>query len=123
MIVYDDGEQIRCFAHVKEVVSCVIQLTEHPETAGKVFNIGSDRPIKINELAAAVVAKINPRVEIVHRPYEEAYGLNFEDVRRRVPDVSRLEGQLGTKPSMNLGEILDDIIRWKKSSMQTEIRS
>lgn len=108
--VYDDGGQVRCFAHVGEVVECVIRLMETPEAVGRVFNIGSDEPISIRELAEAVVAKIDPHVAIEHVPYSRAYGEDFEDVRRRVPDVSRLEATIGFKPRMPLDEILDDII-------------
>jgi UDP-glucose 4-epimerase len=54
-------------------------------------------------------------VKIQYKPYEEAYGANFEDVRRRVPNIDRLEAAIGKKPTATLGEILDDIIEWKRS--------
>jgi UDP-glucose 4-epimerase len=115
VVVYDDGEQVRCFAHVGEVVDCVIRLMETSEAEGGVFNIGSDEPVSIRRLAEEVTSRIGPRVPIEYLAYNEAYGQDFEDVRRRVPDVSRLERTIGTKPTMPLGEILDDIIRWKRS--------
>ena len=114
LIVYDDGRQVRCFAHVREVVDCVIRLMETPQAAGRVFNIGSDQPISIRSLAEMVIEKVNPKIPIEHLPYREAYGENFEDVRRRVPDLSQLQDTLGSKPVMALDEILDDIIRWKR---------
>lgn len=118
VVVYDDGTQVRCFAHVREVVDCIIRLMEKPETAGGVFNIGSDQPVSIQQLAEEVIARTDPAVEIAYKPYEEAYGLNFEDVRRRVPNVDRLSAAIGTKPTSTLGEILDDIIAWKRETAE-----
>ena len=63
------------------------------------------------------IQRVNPAVKIEYLPYREAYGDDFEDVRRRVPDVSRLESILGKKPTMSLGAILDDIIRWKREQL------
>lgn len=118
LVVYDDGRQERCFAHVAEVVECVVRLTEAPAAAGQVFNIGSDRPVSIRDLAEEVVRRTKSGSAVTFRPYHEAYGQSFEDVRRRVPDVSRLEGVIGFKPSMPLGQILDDII----GAMRAELR-
>lgn len=115
IVVYDDGEQVRCFGHVREVVDAVIGLVETPAAHGQVFNIGSDEPVSIRQLAEEIIRRIDPKLKIEFLPYRDAYGDDFEDVRRRVPDVSRLEGILGRKPSMKLGEILDDIISWKRS--------
>ena len=115
VVVYDDGQQVRCFGHVREVVDCVIGLTESPAAYGQVFNIGSDEPITVRELAEKIIERVDPSVRIEHIPYADAYGNDFEDVRRRVPDISRLAATLGRKPSMSLGEILDDIVAWKRS--------
>ena len=109
LVVYDDGRQERCFAHVSEVVEAVLRLMETPEAAGGVFNIGSDRPVSIRELAEEVVRRTGSKSAVSFQPYDEAYGHRFEDVRRRVPDLTRLERTIGFKPSMSLGEILDDV--------------
>jgi len=114
LVVYDDGEQIRSFAHVREVVDCIIRLMDTPEAEGRVFNIGSDEPVSIRRLAEEVIARIDSQASMEFLPYSEAYGEDFEDVRRRVPDLSRLEETLGTRPKMPLGEILDDIICTRK---------
>lgn len=114
VIVYDDGQQVRCFSHVREVVKIVARLMETPAAVGRVFNIGSDQPVSVCELARAVIERIDPKIELKFIPYSEAYGADFEDVRRRVPDLTRLEETLGTKPRLSLGEILDDIIRHKQ---------
>ncbi|WP_240928046.1 NAD-dependent epimerase/dehydratase family protein [Thalassoroseus pseudoceratinae] len=113
-VVYDDGGQVRCFAHVREVVDCIIRLVETPAAHGRVFNVGGDSPVSIRQLAEEVVARVDPNLEIDSLPYNAAYGSDFEDVRRRVPCLDRLQSVLGMKPSLSLGEILDDIIRWKR---------
>lgn len=114
VVVYDDGSQVRCYAHVHEVVDCVVRLMETPSAAGKIFNIGSDQPASVMELARAVIERVDPAVRIEHIPYAQAYGDDFEDIQRRVPDVRRLGTTIGRTPSMPLGEILDDIIAWKR---------
>ncbi len=113
VVVYDDGRQVRCFAHVKEVVDSIIRLMDTPAANGQVFNVGSDQPVSIRQLAEEVIARVNPELSIEYLPYNKAYGEDFEDVRRRVPCLDRLEKTLGIKPRMTLGEILDDIIAWK----------
>ncbi|HUG90206.1 MAG TPA: NAD-dependent epimerase/dehydratase family protein [Planctomycetaceae bacterium] len=114
VVVYDDGGQVRCFAHVREVVACVIRLMETPAAQGQVFNIGSDQPVSIRELAEEVTRRVEPRVPIEYLPYADAYGDDFEDVRRRVPNLDRLEATIGMKPRMPLGEALEEIIRWMR---------
>ncbi len=115
VVVYDDGGQVRCFAHVREVVASIMKLMQTPAAQGQVFNIGSDRPWSIRQLAEAVIAKVDPSIRIEHLPYSKAYGDDFEDVRRRVPDVSRLKQTIGSVPRLGLESILDDIIAWKRS--------
>ncbi len=113
--VYDDGGQVRCFGHVQEVVESILRLMETPAAYGSVYNVGSDQPVSIRQLAEEVIRRVNPALKIEYLPYREAYGDDFEDVRRRVPDLSRLEKTIGFKPCLPLGRILDDIIAWKKS--------
>ncbi len=116
LIVYDDGSQIRCFAHVQEVVSSILDLMDQPRAAGGVFNIGSDQPVSVRQLAERVVAKVGGEIAIEHIAYSEAYGDDFEDIQRRVPVVDKLEDAIGSKPAMTLDQILDDIITWKRST-------
>ncbi|MDA0835747.1 MAG: GDP-mannose 4,6-dehydratase [Planctomycetota bacterium] len=113
-VVYDDGSQVRCFAHVREVARCVKELTDTDAAFGEVFNIGSDHAVTMRELAEEVVRRVGSAKPPEFLPYHQAYGADFEDVRRRVPDVSKLESILGWKPSTTLGEILDDIIRSRR---------
>jgi UDP-glucose 4-epimerase len=114
IVVYDDGQQVRCFAHVGEVTETIIRLMATPAAAGRVFNIGSDQPVSIRELAEQVRQRVDPRVPIEFIPYGQAYGDDFEDIRRRVPDLTRLQQTLGYRPSKPLGEILDEIIAAKR---------
>lgn len=117
VIVYDDGSQVRCFAHVQEITQCVSRLMMTDSAEGLVFNIGSDQPVSILELAQRVIAKIDPSVPIEFVPYAKAYSADFEDVQRRVPNVDRLFQTIGRKPVATLDAILDDIIAWKRSTL------
>jgi UDP-glucose 4-epimerase len=117
LVVYDDGLQERCFAHVSEVVDCIVALMETSAAAGQVFNIGGDQPISMRRLAEEIIDRTRSSSEIVFRRYDEAYGHRFEDVRRRVPDVTRLERTIGRKPTMPLTAILDDIIAATRAAL------
>jgi len=118
LTVYDDGGQVRCFAHVREIIDAVERLMQTPSASGRVFNIGSDIPVSIRELAEAVIERTGGDSPIKYLPYKDAYGHDFEDVRRRVPDLSRLFATIGVKPSMPLAEILDDVIAWKRETLE-----
>jgi UDP-glucose 4-epimerase len=113
--VYDDGQQVRCFAHVREVVDAVLQLMQTPDANGRVFNIGSDQPVEIRQLAQAVIDRSGSGTSIEYIPYSQAYGDDFEDIRRRVPDLTRLQQTIGWKPSSPLSRILDEVIAWKRT--------
>lgn len=115
--IYDDGSQVRCFGHVNEVVRCVNALVETDSAAGRVFNIGSNQAISILDLAKLIISKVNPSIELKFVPYSDAYGDDFEDVQRRVPNTDRLLETIGQRPTMTLDQILDDIIAWKRKSM------
>jgi len=115
VVVYDDGEQIRCFAHVKEVVECIIRVVETPAAQGRVFNIGNDQPVSIRQLAESVIRLAESDSSIEFMPYNKAYSDNFEDVRRRIPDLTRLQETIDQTPSMSLDDILRDVIDWKRN--------
>lgn len=112
--VYGDGEQTRCFCDVSDVVSAMARLMACDEARGQVFNLGSDEEVSINELAVRIRARIDPGLEIRHVPYSEAYEEGFEDLRRRVPDISRARKRIDFKPSRDLDAILDRIIAWRR---------
>lgn len=116
LTVYDDGQQERCFAHVDEVVRCILKLMQTPAANGLICNIGGDQSITMQALAEKVIEKINPTLTIDYVPYQQVYGSDFEDVRCRVPDLSRLDSLIQDKPSLSLDEILDEIIKWKQTN-------
>lgn len=120
LVVYDDGSQERCFAHVKEVVDCVIGLTESDAAVGQIFNIGGDDPVSVKQLAEEIIELTGSSAEIEFRPYEKVYGNDFEDVPRRVPNVGKLERVLGRKPTMSRRDLLQQIIEWKRQQLAEE---
>lgn len=113
--VYGDGEQSRCFGHVKDAVEAVVRLMGSEETVGDVFNVGSDREITIRQLAELVRERTQSSSEIVLVPYDEAYTEGFEDMPRRVPDVSKLERVTGFRPETPLETIIDDVVSHLRS--------
>src|SRR5262249_4835392 len=112
--VHGDGGQVRCFAHVADVVRGVVDLMACAQANGRVFNLGNDEPVTIAELAARVAAVVNPGATIEHVDYAEAFGAGFEDIRRRVPDLSRVRTAIGEWPRHSL----DDAIRATADWMQ-----
>jgi UDP-glucose 4-epimerase len=112
--VYGDGRQQRCFAHVADVLGAVLALMESPATAGRVFNIGSDQPICILDLARKVIAAVDPALEIGLVSYLAAYGEDFEDCPCRVPDLGRLRQTIAFSPHYDLERIIEEFIAWKR---------
>jgi UDP-glucose 4-epimerase len=113
--VYGDGKQTRSFASVSDVVKVLATLMENEAAVGEVFNVGSDEEISIDALAGLVRDKVDPAVEITHVPYEEAYEEGFEDLRRRVPDVTKLRDLTGLAPATGIGQILERVIEYEKN--------
>lgn len=112
--VYGDGEQTRCFVDVRDTVRAIIGLSESPQAIGQVFNIGSTDEISILELAKRVLQSANRTTDvddaITFVPYEMAYETDFEDMRRRVPDTTRIHNVLGWKPEITLDVTIRDIV-------------
>lgn len=115
LIVHDDGEQIRCFAHVSDVVNSVLELMHEDAALGRVFNIGSDQPISILDLARKVVAVVDSQSPIEFQSYADAYDKDFEDVRRRVPDLSRLREAISHRNRSDLDATIRAVVEWKRS--------
>jgi UDP-glucose 4-epimerase len=116
LLVHDDGQQTRCFAHVADVVAAVLALTSNPAAAGGVFNIGSDRPVTILELAQRVIAAVDPRVAIEFQSYAEAFSPDFEDVRARVPDLTKLRRTIDYRPRFDLDQMIAAVIADKRAN-------
>jgi len=111
--VYGSGRQVRCFLDVADLVEALVRLTREQRAVGRVFNIGNDEPVSVNALASLVKQNVNPRVRIVRIPYEKAYERGFEDLKVRVPDISRLRSVINFRPRYTLAETIERIVRWK----------
>lgn len=112
LTVYGTGEQTRCFAYVLDVVHALMKLMEHPDAVGEVFNIGSTEEVSITGLAERIRAITGSQSEIVYIPYSEAYEEGFEDMPRRVPDISKVRNLIGFAPEASLDHIIQEVIRY-----------
>jgi UDP-glucose 4-epimerase len=110
ILVHGDGSQTRCFAEAEDVAAILVRLLAHPDARGRIFNVGHDEEHAILDLAERVRRRIDPACEIRLVPYSAAYGPGFEDLQRRVPDLSRLRALLGPLPMQGLDAILDRVI-------------
>jgi UDP-glucose 4-epimerase len=108
--VYGDGTQSRSFTYVGDVVRAMVALLNEPAAVGQVFNIGNGQEITIDALAARVKALTSSESTIVHVPYDQAYEAGFEDMPRRVPDISKVRALIGYEPTVDLDEILTRVI-------------
>jgi UDP-glucose 4-epimerase len=120
LTVFGDGEQTRCFTNVRDVVQALLVLMDRPSTAGEIFNIGQPNEIRILDLARRILELTGSASEIKLVPYQadEAYGeraAGFEDMRRRVPDASKLYRYTGFQPSIPLDQTLREVIEYQKS--------
>ncbi len=114
--VYGDGEQSRCFCHVLDTVRAVELLLDRPtQTAGEIYNIGSGHEVTINQLAEQVISRSHSTSTLRYVPYSEAYAPGFEDMRRRVPDTTKIQMAVGWQPTRALTEILDDVIAYERA--------
>jgi UDP-glucose 4-epimerase len=124
LTVYGDGSQRRCFCDVADVVEAILQLVEHPQAPGHVYNIGNGREeISILELAKRCKATANSRSEIVFVPYAEAYAPGFEDMERRLPDVQRLQRLTSWNPKLSLEATLRRVHQWLRTSEEGGFQS
>jgi UDP-glucose 4-epimerase len=113
LTVHGDGTQTRCFTYVSDVVGQLVALSEVEGAVGEVFNVGNDREeISILELAERVKSRSGSKSRIELVPYEKAYEEGFEDMQRRVPDLSKLRALTGYEPRVTLDEILDRVIEY-----------
>jgi UDP-glucose 4-epimerase len=108
--VFGDGTQSRSFTYVGDVVHAMVALINEPRAVGQVFNIGNGREISIGDLAARIKAMTGSASPIVTIPYDQAYEAGFEDMPRRVPDISKIGALIGYKPTVELEEILTRVI-------------
>jgi len=111
ILVFGDGEQSRCFSAVSDVVRGVMLLAESREAEGEVFNVGSDEEVTILELAQRIRTMCDSKSEIERVPYEKVYGSSFEDMRRRVPNLSKIQRYVGYRPESSLHGLLEITIK------------
>jgi UDP-glucose 4-epimerase len=116
--VYGDGTQSRCFCDVRDVVQAIAGLAASTDAVGRVYNIGSTEEVTIMQLAGRVKALTGSASEIAVIPYSEAYPPGFEDMQRRVPDISRTASLLGWQPTHSLDEILQSVIAFEKTRVE-----
>jgi len=128
--VFGDGQQSRCFMHVRDAVEAIISLAECPEAVGEVFNIGSTEEVTIEHLANRVLQTCHqmkgqetdaPASGIEFIPYDQAYAVGFEDMVRRIPDISKLNRFTGWTPRRNLDEILKAVVHQEMKNLERGI--
>jgi UDP-glucose 4-epimerase len=108
--VFGDGQQIRSFCHVLDVVPALVALLEDDDAHGTVYNLGGCEPVSIATLAQKVIAATGSMSTVVKVPYEEAYDPGFEDMQRRIPNCARARDRIGFQPRYNLDEIISAVI-------------
>jgi UDP-glucose 4-epimerase len=119
LTVYGDGTQTRAFAHVEDTVRALTGLMDSEDARGQVFNVGSTEEITIAELARLVIEQTGSSSTIRFLPFEEAYDANFEDLTRRVPDLSRIHAAIGYQPARSIRDVIADVIAHEKQVNQS----
>ncbi|MDZ7373698.1 MAG: GDP-mannose 4,6-dehydratase [candidate division KSB1 bacterium] len=110
--VYGDGSQVRSFTYVKDTVRALIGLVESPNAVGQIYNVGSRNTISIKELAHKIKEMTGSPSEIVYIPYDQAYEKGFEDMRIRIPDLTKIRRDIGWEPQYTLEDILREVIEY-----------
>jgi len=113
--VYGDGKQTRCFVHVRDIVEALPKLVLLPEARGQIFNLGSQDEISILDLAERVNKMTGNDAGVVYVPYAKAYVQGFDDMRRRLPDLTKSKAAIGFAPKRTLDDILNDVIAEKRN--------
>jgi UDP-glucose 4-epimerase len=130
LVVYADGRQVRCFAHVANIVRAVLDLMACPSALGRIFNLDSDEKITIRALAEKVAASFqlasntpskletspttHPALAIEHIPYTTAYAAGFEDIQCRIPDLTRIRQTIDYRPRYCLDDIIREVVAWNR---------
>lgn len=116
--VYGTGKQTRCFTNVTDVVQVLKHLLEKEEAVGEIFNIGSTEQISIEDLAQKIKTMTKSQSDVVYVPYDQAYTQGFEDMLRRMPDVSKLYRYIGCVPQTSLDGTLQEVIDWIRTEKE-----
>jgi UDP-glucose 4-epimerase len=107
--IFGDGSQTRVFCHVSDSIKAILALSINDKTIGEVFNIGGKGEISILDLGKLIIKQTNSKSEITFTDYEDAYATGFEEMARRVPDISKLTKFTGWQPNLGLETIIDDV--------------
>jgi UDP-glucose 4-epimerase len=110
LTVYGDGSQTRCFCYVGDVVAALAAMLDEPQTIGEIYNLGNPEEVTIFELAQRVIASAGSSSKISFVPFDEAYEAGFEEIRRRVPDITKIRRAIGFAPSATLDQIIASVI-------------
>ena len=116
--IYGDGKQTRCFMHVKDAVRGIIKFLETEGTSGEVINLGNPQEISINNLAQKIIKRTGSDSKIQLKSHEDVFGSGFEDMLRRVPDISKANQILNWKPTIGIDEIVDDVYQFELLNLE-----
>jgi UDP-glucose 4-epimerase len=117
LTVFGDGRQSRSFTYVGDVVEALIALASEPRAVGEVFNIGNTTEVTIRDLAERV-KKLSKSDSVIHYvPYDQAYEAGFEDMPRRVPDISKIRALIGFQPRLELDDIIRSVIEYTRAGV------
>jgi len=121
-LVHGDGKQTRSFTYITDIINGTLLVLENEKSIGEIFNIGNDEEVTINQLADTILELMDSskKIKAKHVPYSEFYGESYEDIMRRVPDITKAKKMLGYKPKVTLREGLKKTINWYKSTLQTQ---
>jgi UDP-glucose 4-epimerase len=108
--VYGSGAQIRCFCHVDDAVDALLMVMASEQAIGQVFNVGNNQQVSIEELAQKIIEITGSKSKITKIPYSQAYPEGFEDMQKRVPDISKIKNVLGWSPQKRLDQIIKDVV-------------
>jgi UDP-glucose 4-epimerase len=107
--IYGDGTQSRVFCHVQDAIEALLKLVATEKTINEVYNVGGTGEITIKQLAETIIKQTSSNSKIEYIPYEKAYAPGFEDMQRRVPDISKIKQELNWAPNMDLSQIIADV--------------
>jgi UDP-glucose 4-epimerase len=114
--IHGDGTQVRCFCHISDTGRALQQLMDERGLSGEIFNVGSNQPVHIRDLAERILELTGSSSELVFVPYDEVYDHGIEDMQHRAPSIEKIRRAVGWKPTLDLERILDDVISYVRTS-------